>query len=195
MIKKAKNSHWAEFLAKTTPHNIWTAKKFVAPRKTPRFPELPEANSPVEINAALLNHFFPPKPELPPRGRLYCNDSAVPLTKEEIADALAKSSPSSAPGPDGVRYSVWKKVNTVNPSLLLDLLAPLVAFGYHSTTLKHVNGVVLDKPGKPFYDTPASFHVTESTIIATIHCSDVGYCLFRNPLVTHIPYHVPSLLL
>ena len=37
--------------------------------------------------------------------------------------------------------------------------------------------------------------VTESTIIATIHCFDVGYCLFRNPLVTHIPYHVPSLLL
>ena len=37
--------------------------------------------------------------------------------------------------------------------------------------------------------------VTESTIIATIHRSDVGYCLFRNPLVTHIPYHVPSLLL
>ena len=37
--------------------------------------------------------------------------------------------------------------------------------------------------------------VTESTIIATIHCLDVGYCLFRNPLVTHIPYHLPSLLL
>ena len=40
-----------------------------------------------------------------------------------------------------------------------------------------------------------SVSVTESTIIATIHCLDVGYCLFRNPLVTHIPYHVPSLLL
>ena len=37
--------------------------------------------------------------------------------------------------------------------------------------------------------------VTESTIIATIHGPNVGYCLFRNPLVTHIPYHVPSLLL
>ena len=37
--------------------------------------------------------------------------------------------------------------------------------------------------------------VTESTIIATIHCLDVRYCLFRNPLVTHISYHVPSLLL
>ena len=32
--------------------------------------------------------------------------------------------------------------------------------------------------------------VTESTIIATIHCPDVGYCLFGIPLVTHIPYHV-----
>ena len=37
--------------------------------------------------------------------------------------------------------------------------------------------------------------VTQSTIIATIHCSDVGYCLFRNPLVTHISYHLPCLLL
>ena len=105
-IKKAKNSHWSDFLAKTTPQNILTAKKFVAPRKTPRFPDLPGADSPVEINKALLDHFFPPKPELPTRGRLHRHSSADPLTKEEIAAALAKSSPSSAPGPDGVPYSV-----------------------------------------------------------------------------------------
>ena len=37
--------------------------------------------------------------------------------------------------------------------------------------------------------------VMESTIITTIDCSDVGYCLFRDPLVMHIPYHVPFLLL
>ena len=158
-IKKAKNTHWPEFLAKATPHNIWTAKKFVTPRKTPRFPDLPGADSPPEINDALLTHFFPPKPELPTRGRLHRHPSAVPLTKEEIAAALAKSSPSSAPGPEGVPYSVWKMVNAMNPGLLLDLLAPLVAFGYHPTTLKHANGVILDKPGKPSYDTPASFQI------------------------------------
>ena len=158
-IKKAKNSHWSDFFARTTPHNIWTAKKFVAPRKTPRFPNLPGASSPAEINKALLDHFFPPKPELPTRGRLHRHPSADPLTKEEIAAALSKSSPSSAPGPDGVPYSVWKKVNSLNPDLLLDLLAPLVAFGYHPTTLKHANGVVLDKPGKSTYDTPASFRI------------------------------------
>ena len=32
--------------------------------------------------------------------------------------------------------------------------------------------------------------VTESIIIATIHCPQVGYYLFGNPLVTHIPYHI-----
>ena len=139
-----------------TSHKIWMAKKFVTPHKTPRFSNLPDGNSPVEINEALLNHFFSPKPELPRRGHLHRHPSALPLAKEEIASALAKSSPSSTPGPDGVPYSVWKKVNTMNPSLLLDRLAPLVAFGDHPTTLIHTNGVVLDKPGKPSYDTPAS---------------------------------------
>ena len=80
-IKRANNSHWVDFLAKTTPHNIWTAKKFVAPRKTPRFPELPGANSQVEINEALLSHFFPPQRELRARGRLRRHPSASPLTK------------------------------------------------------------------------------------------------------------------
>ena len=69
-IKKAKNSHWAEFLGRTTPHNIWRVKKFVTTRKTPRFPDLPGANSPVEINKALLNHFFPPKTLAPTKGPL-----------------------------------------------------------------------------------------------------------------------------
>ena len=32
-------------------------------------------------------------------------------------------------------------------------------------------------------------NVTESTIIATMHCPDVGYCLFGISLVTYIPYH------
>ena len=61
-IKKAKNSQWTDFLARTTPHNIWTAKKFVTPSKTRRFPDLPGANSPREINEALLNHFSPQNP-------------------------------------------------------------------------------------------------------------------------------------
>ena len=37
--------------------------------------------------------------------------------------------------------------------------------------------------------------VMESTIIATIHCPDVGDCLFGKLLVTYIPYHVPCTFL
>jgi len=158
-IKREKAIYWADFLAKTSPNNIWTAKQLVAPRKTPRFPSLPDASDPVAINKAVLDPFFPPKDPLPNRGRLKKNPSATPLTKEEIELALSKSSPSSAPGPDGIAYSVWRKVNLINPAILLELHAPLVAFGYHPPSLITANEVVLDKPGKASYDCPASLRV------------------------------------
>jgi len=158
-IKRAKATYWADFLAKTSPDNIWTAKQMVAPRKTPRFPSLPDASDPVAINKPLRKHFFPPKDPLPSRGQLKRHHSAAPLTEEEIRLALSKSSPSSAPGPDGIPYSVWKKVNLINPSIIVELLSPLVAFGYHPPSLKNANGVVLDKPGKASYDSPASFRI------------------------------------
>ena len=85
--------------------------------------------------------------------------SHEPLTKEEIAQALSKSSPSSTPGPDEVPYLVWKKVNHYNLDILLALLAPIVEAGYLPPSVKHANGVVLDKPGKPLYDSPSSFRI------------------------------------
>ena len=158
-IKRAKGTYWSNFLARTTPQNIWTAKQYVAPRKTPRFPTLTGANTPTSINDALLHHFFPPKPLPPARERLYPHANGTPLSSEEVKQALSKSSPSSAPGPDGIPYLVWKRVNATKPAILLELLSPLVAFGYHPPCLKHANGVILNKPGKPSYDTPASFRI------------------------------------
>jgi len=52
-----------------------------------------------------------------------------------------------------------KKVNLVNPTIIRELLSPLVAFGYYPPSLKAANGVVLDKPGKASYDSPASFRI------------------------------------
>ena len=148
-IKGAKASYWADFLAKTFPNNIWTAKQLVASRKTPRFPTLPDASDPVAINNALLNHFFPPRDSLPNTGRLKKNPSAVPLTNEAVKLGLSESSPSSTPGPDGIPCSLWKKVNHVNLSIILEHLSPLVPFGYHPGSLKNPNGVLLDKTSKP----------------------------------------------
>ena len=96
-IKQAKGSYWSNFLTKTTPHNIWTAKQYVPPRKTPRFPSLPRADSPAAINNALLEHFFPPKPPPPARGRLSPHPEATSLSQEEIKTALSRSSPPRLP--------------------------------------------------------------------------------------------------
>jgi len=64
-IKRAKASYWANFLAKTSPNNIWIAKQLGAPRKTPRFPFFLDTSDPVAINNSLLGHFFPPNDPLP----------------------------------------------------------------------------------------------------------------------------------
>jgi len=84
---------------------------------------------------------------------------APPLTKQEIATALSKCSPTSAPDPDGIRSSTWKLVNKENPSFLLQDLSLLGSLGYHPASLKGSDGIVLDKPGKPSYESPASFRI------------------------------------
>jgi len=43
--------------------------------------------------------------------------------------------------------------------MLLHILAPLVLLGYHPASLKSSNGVVLDQPGKPSYESPSSFRI------------------------------------
>jgi len=158
-IKKAKRDHWSSFLAAATPQTVWTAKKFAVGRPPPRFPELPGASTPVELNKALLDHFFPGRPPGPRDTILLPFADCQALATEEISTALARSSPSSAPGPDMTPNSVWKRVHRVAPHIILDLLAPLVAYGSHPVTLKKADGIVLDKPGKPLYDSPSSFRV------------------------------------
>ena len=95
---------------------------------------------------------------LPPP-RLRPHKSVPPLTTDEIAAALSKCSPTSAPGPDGIPYSTSKQVNKINPSILLHILGPLVVLAYHTPSLKSSNGVVLDKPGKTSYESPSPFRI------------------------------------
>jgi len=111
------------------------------------------------MNKVLLDHFFPPKEAFSPPPRLRPYKKAPPLTGEEISTALSQCSPISAPGPDGVPNSTWKQVNKINPFLLLQIFSPLVSLGYHPAALKGSNGIVLDKPGKPSYESPASFRI------------------------------------
>jgi len=58
-IKTAKNKHWSSFLLSATPQTLWTAKRFAYGRAPPRFPSLPRAETPQQMNNVLLDHFFP----------------------------------------------------------------------------------------------------------------------------------------
>jgi len=158
-IKKAKRDHWSSFLASATPQTVWTAKKLAVGRPPPRFPELPNASTPSELNEALLNHFFPGEPADFPDTILLPFKECLPLAEDEISRALARSFPSSAPGPDMIPNSVWKRVHRAASHLIHDLLTPLMTYGSHPLTLKRADGIVLDKPGKPSYDSPSSFRV------------------------------------
>ena len=159
VIQASKNKHWSSVLLAATPQSLWTAKRFAYGRAQPRFPSLPGAETPAQMNNVLLDHFFPPKEPFSPPPRLRPDSSAPPLTTDEIAAPLSTCSPTSAPGPDGIPYSTWKQVNKNNPSILLHILALRVLLGYHPASLKSSNGVVHDKPGKPSYESPSSFRI------------------------------------
>ena len=138
---------------------MWTAKRFAVGRPPPRFPELPGGSTPPELNKALLDHFFPGEPAGFTDTILLPFRECLPLVADEVIRALAHTSPSSAPGPDAIPNSIWKRVHRVAPHLIHDLLAPLVIYGSHPLTLKRADGIGLDKPGKPSYDSPSSFRV------------------------------------
>jgi len=158
-IASAKKTHWSDFLSSATPRSLWMAKRFAFGRPPQRFPDLPGASDPAEVAETLLDHFFPSKPPSPPLLRLTRYEDYTLLTSEEIFSALSKSWNTSAPGPDHIPYSVWKSVHRIKLCLLPSLLDPLLAHGFHPPSLKKALGIVLDKPGKPSYDSPSSFRV------------------------------------
>src|SRR6266699_3807177 len=157
-IAKAKKAHWNTFLANATPNDIWAAKRIKTSSRLDLLPSFPDAENASQVASSLISHFFPPKPI----ARLVSpspHDDAVDITQDEVSTALKASSNSSAPGPDSIPYGIWKTIHRKFPDIIPALLSPLFKFGYHPLILKSANGVVLPKPNKPDYNSPASFRV------------------------------------
>jgi len=159
-IKKAKLAHLSSYLASLTPSSVWEAQKLPLGRQGTRCPSFPDHDTCEGINTALLTHSFPSAPP-PTNATLILSPYSdyLPLSQGEVALALAKSANTSAPGPDRISYHVWKRVHRLYPTLLSPLLSPLLQYGHSPSLVKKANNIVLDKPGKASYDTPASFTV------------------------------------
>ena len=74
------------------------------------------------------------------------SDAGLTFADPEIERALACSSQSSAPGPDTIPNSGWKKINKTPPHLILKLLSPLVSYDFHPFSLNKADSIVLHKP-------------------------------------------------
>ena len=158
-IKRAKNSYWKTFLAGADHKSVRKARRLVLGRLLTGFPNLPGADLPEDSRDALREHFFPPPYEHTVNTIYQEFNACPPVTCEEVSRVLARSSPSSAPGLDTIPYLVWKKLHSLLLNLLLELVNPLIQRGYHPMSLKKAEGVVLDKPGKPSYDTPTAYRI------------------------------------
>ena len=123
-IKRAKKQHWKSFLTKVGAQDVWTAWQLAARRHPDRFPSFPDASLPLDINTALLSHFFPDKDTTPTPSILGPFRDVPSLGPEEIAYALSKSSNTSAPGPDQIQYGIWKEVNKRSEEHTSELQSP-----------------------------------------------------------------------
>ena len=158
-IQSAKRVHWSHILADVNSRSVWDASKIAAGRAPDRFPTLENSSSPTEINNTLLQHFFPLRPSPPPPLILPAFKDILPVLPAEVSSALRISSNTSAHGPSGIPYSIWKQVYKANERLLPSLFTHLLTHGYHPLGMNKANGIVLDKPGKPDYRTSSSFRI------------------------------------
>src|SRR6266566_1289607 len=157
-IKAAKIKHWNNFVKNASPKELWSINRLSKPKEADSLPSFPNVKSAVELNTALISHFFPPLHNpAPPEPHLF--DSTPPITAEEITKALSKCSNLSTPGPDQIPYGTWKRIHSINPQVISALLTPLLERGHHRLSLKAANGIVLPKPSKPSYTDPSSFRI------------------------------------
>jgi len=158
-IQTAESVYWSQFLTDLDLQFVGDARKIAAGRAPNRFPTLENTSSPTKINKTLPQHFFPPRPSPPPPLVLPAFKDVPPLQRSEGSSELRKSCNTSAPRLSGILYSIWKPVQKATEWLLRSLFTPLLTHGYHPKAMMKASSIVLGKPGKPDYCTPASFRI------------------------------------
>ncbi len=112
------------------------------------------------MSQALTTRFFPSSrtvvdPSQPDDPDPVRTRDFVPITADEIRDALSQTSNSSAPGLSGVNYKLLKWAFAASPDRFVDLFNGCVTFGHHPWTAARV--VPIAKPKKADYSLPKAY--------------------------------------
>ena len=204
-IKKAKKTHWDEWLDQLTPSNIWDLHRYAASNptdqihtriKTLKDPQIPGTDNATQDNVRkselLYDVFFRPSPNNEHVEPNFTYEPPIcdfaPITDKQIHRAIDKLSPYKAPGPNGICNCVYKQC--------ADLLVPYMGPLFRATfTLNHYpdewklsSTVVLRKPGRPDYSIPKAYRPitlldTMSKILSSCVADDLVYIAEHHNLL------------
>jgi hypothetical protein len=145
--------------------DIWRLASVRKGRRTNIFPALRDADGnwvdePAAKARLLRDRFFPStcppvdpiQPDNPPTTPARRWES---ISEDEIKQALATTSASSAPGLSGTGYTLLKWVHAARPDLLTELFNLSIDAGTHPW--KTATVVAINKPNKPDYSQPKAY--------------------------------------
>lgn len=163
-IRHRKKSHWDDFLADNT--NIWKAARFISSESQfDRVPPLQKTDGGTAVGdeeqaSVLLEGFFPPLPEhidpepasqdRPPLGMEV-------ISKEEIYQAIQKTSLMKAPGSDNLPTMVWKQLWPVLHDDITCLFNRSLDQGILPSQWREAKIIPLRKPAKADYTVPRAW--------------------------------------
>ena len=157
---------WAHnFLHHTTADNLWAAAAWRKGHSIKRIPPILRLHyhitqDPVEMTAAFKAQFFNPvrvpvDPTQPNDPTPLSPHNFIPITHNEVANALAKTSNKSAPGSSGITYKLIKWAFAAHLDQFLEIYNAAISLGYHPWSEAVV--VILPKPSKPDYCLPKAY--------------------------------------
>jgi hypothetical protein len=167
-IRRAKRSHWREYISELLRANIWQAAKYTLNPKsssTPsRIPDLIAPNgsvatTPAEKTKVLHEKCFPPKPDLPPPDPNKPLPEPLPgpsFTIDDIHRAIAKLTSWKAPGPSGIPNITIKSANIVLAPILLNVLEAGLRIGHFPSSWQIFLTIALRKLGRSDYTVPGA---------------------------------------
>jgi hypothetical protein len=109
---------------------------------------------------------FPPPPEYQPTQTGASQPLTwTPISGAEVERAIFTSSPTKAPGPDGINFACLRHAYRSIPDWFNSLFAEVLNQGYHPRCWREATGAILPKPNKPDYTAVKAYR-----IVALLNC-------------------------